>query len=1147
MTTPFQDLLRQYPTAPRPASSPFQDLLDQANGIYKKPEEEEFVPAPMPKPPAPKSRNPFAAGMGMQMDTEEHVMRKFGEGAVRGAANLFQLPKNVMQLAGQDPAQATDSQFTLGLLDSISSKINAFADKIAPVDPPSSKIVEYAGKGAEFLGSMIPLVGPFSKAEQGVELLASYAPSIIRSRAAQAVASITRGIANPAWKAGVTAALESAPAQVATGVGIQAALDPASVQTGEGVAKAAAFSTLGMLGKGWAAGNPNPVVAGLTGPKPTMVSQSLASLSASPDEARFAYGQMIGKAPKVPQGIWQDFADWRDDIDRQFFQGKKGFKDFGGEKSAKGVSFEDRANLLSGTAKIQHEAIYDTPFRVNDKTGAWEPTQDPGLTAIYEIIKPEEQQSFSGYLLARHRLDPGVEGSVRTGKYSHPDETGALAQMATISPPSNFVKAAEIFDNLNRINLDNTLSTDMTNLVGYDWMSQNYPSFASAARSLGSREIVAPLAKRVGSTEHSFIDPLIAYTSATKQLIAKGRINQFANQMYDYALTMQKRNPSALEGQIELTPEKPFFHQADVDNIIADGAREGITIDRTIAETVASIKRAGEIDPASGRLNFLRNGAPVSIRVNSDIAEGLSMFRPDPSTNLVSGIRAVEKVPRTATSLFLDLSGLGLLKDSPLAYINAPKEAGLNPFQIISNPIRGLREIKNKGAYYYEMVGEGGGVGGRYIGEGAIEANRTAQLVADHARMSGIKFAIKHPIALLEQISSDLSNSTRMGMYMRLRDNGMTAAQAAVEARRVLADPFQGGASAKMKAWASATSFGNTGLQEIRNIARVAANDPARAGLKGVIISGIPAAISWSLAELTNDDQIREMRAAPGGSNFDYWRVGDTVVGTPRAWAVGQFFGQGMTTFLDALKGDDTKKQWAQGFLNQVSVNILPLSVQQAYTMKSGEQFMGPLSKSVGLMPGAQEGMDPTMMGTSRTSNAAKFLADKTGIDPFRWDAVMKGMMTPDGYKIEQLVERAAGVAGFTDKKPFDMEASDIPLLQRYLKPYPTTNVASMKSFYDNYAKYSEINKTITALEAQGRIEDLQSYLTKHAEEAAIAPAYIEMGSEIASMRKIMELVAVQPESGFSPADKRRQIDQTTLDMISMVREFNKAMKPKLK
>jgi hypothetical protein len=1099
-----------------------------------------------------------------------NVLKNLGSGAVEGFKNSMIKP---LQKIGSslDPAGELQGMMehkapsqVLSHREQALADIEEFEKKITPIDND----VTFRNKATKFVGNMIGQAPTYLLGGKAAEAVIDYLPTALRNRAANAVINVTKGISNPKVAGAVGEVLTSIPQEVLSGVGTQAVVDPQSLSTPRGIAEAMAMSAGGSVlngVRGWRAANPHPALsinqssAFNTNP-PT---NPLELFTGTPDEARAIYAQLIGKADPPKLGWWESLDEATNKIKQRLFTGKSAFKKVEA-KTNSGLDFESAANLLSGTSKLVHESLFESPMRVNDVTKAWEPTGKPTLTQLAELIPEDQEHLFKAYLLARHRLDPGVNDLVEINKYKHPDKSGDLARLATSNPPPEFEKAAAIFDDLNKTNLENRLSTDLISWKDYDWMKSNYPAYASASRSLAN-DMISTRSKRIGgSDETAFVDPIHALVTATNQTITQGRINQFANELMD----AYHRDPRGVEKYFQPEFVKKGTKAApseEVLKLIDDVKKDGFLLPTSAAQSLANIKHISDVDPSTGRVSFMRDGQLMTARIDKDLAEAFSVFRPDPSmSKLISGttieaggrqlkvpgIRDVEGVPRKLTSLALDMSGVGSYKDTFAAYIAAPKEAGLNPFQIISNPVRGLKEIKSKGKYYWEMVGEGGGMGGRYVGEDALSAEKTLERVRDFAKDKGIKFNVMHPIQALEQLSADLSGATRMGMYMRLRDNGMTAAQSAVEARRVLADPFQSGSSSKIRALAAMSSFFNTGLQEVANIYRVAKNDPARVALKGLMGSAIPSAIAWSLAELSDDTQIREMRNAPGGQMFDYIRLGSKesdapVIGIPRpGWVLGQVFGTGMDTFLDAtLKGEDNKKRWAEGFINQIGVNVVPLSMQQLYTMKSGQQYMGPLSESVGLIPNAQAGTDPTEMGNSKTSALAQGLAEITHIDPFRWDRVAKGLLTPDGYKTEQLFERALGNIDWIEKKPLDLEAHDIPLIQRYIRPFPTNSSASIRKFYDDYKEFSTVAKTAQMLETQGKWDDLKRYTKDNTAELGIAPTYIEMSKEIASIRKVMELTALQPENAMSPAFKKKRIDQLQLDIIDITRKFNESMK----
>lgn len=110
---------------------------------------------------------------------------------------------------------------------------------------------------------------------------------------------------------------------------------------------------------------------------------------------------------------------------------------------------------------------------------------------------------------------------------------------------------------------------------------------------------------------------------------------------------------------------------------------------------------------------------------------------------------------------------------------------------------------------------------------------------------------------------------------------------------------------------------------------------------------------------------------------------------------------------------------------------------------------------------------------------------------------------------------------------------ADIPVIRGFIARYPTSSSESIDQFYKEYTRLREIGGG--ARWRRKTDKDLDSYVEKHEFELAALPAATKTAKTLSDLLAQIQEIRLDPE--MSPAEKRKAIDETTLERIDAAKE----------
>lgn len=456
----------------------------------------------------------------------------------------------------------------------------------------------------------------------------------------------------------------------------------------------------------------------------------------------------------------------------------------------------------------------------------------------------------------------------------------------------------------------------------------------------------------------------------------------------------------------------------------------------------------------------------------------------------------------------------------------------------------------------------------------AVEATKRANLSRwDTAVAQAREFS---PLQAARTLMEPLIEAPRIGAYLRALDHGETVLDAVNHAWNVSGNPRMQGAAASMRAINHMAPFLRPSIAALDKFAQNVGlhplePEPFKSGLgkklqdrgfsprtasqvslvaKGFTAITVPTVLLWAVEHAADDQEIKEMRQTTNGQKYWFWRnpVSGEVMRIRKPHVLGQIFGTAAEAALDKMAGDDPvgTKQVAQGIVTDAWLNLMPTAGVIPVTLITGTDP----NTGYGLIPRADERVDPALQGEAKSSAPARFVAGKVGDmtrqlnDDVWYERALKTGLTPAG--LDYVVRSVSGMLGedalrvVTNAVEWAQEGSPPPaeewaVLRRMLVKTPTTNIKPVEDFYRRDQRIRTVAATIADL-ALSDPTRLQLYVAKHQNDIALIQPHREVKAELAELRRAINDIRSAPRSVMSMEQKRRVEESLTMAMVKIAR-----------
>lgn len=615
--------------------------------------------------------------------------------------------------------------------------------------------------------------------------------------------------------------------------------------------------------------------------------------------------------------------------------------------------------------------------------------------------------------------------------------------------------------------------------------------------------------------------------------------------------------------------------------------------------TLASFKQAEAAERGSGSMRSISYrvaGKEVKVEVPDDIwrtAQYLDPVSANAHNGLVKAAASVTGVLRAGAVLHPNFGSRNFFRDQFSAYINS--DSGYKMFYdfgrglaSVVSPKTGKTLFPKAQEYYSEWLRHGGSNANLVSQDRAFTQDMIKTLLETNNVQNSVPFTlkaldgIKHYInplnwgrkgyRALQALSEASEEGTRLGEFIRAREQGTSPAEAAFRSREVTIDFARMGAN--MKALNAMSVFLNAKIQGADKGIRQLRAHPLRTTNRiiGSIVlpSMLLAMVQQDIIHNSPDSTLAQtLLEVPDWQKNTFWLI-PTDVGVFRVPIPQEFgvpFANPTRSFVEYMYQNDPDKNFLmklydedyfgavaeQFFLDGRTIisSMIPSAVQpfaevaMNYSLFTGTAIIPPVMESQ--LPESRYNRNTTELSKtiSRALSNINPLLDSNItqrlISPPAIDYLIAGYGGSIGRDLWSMMDTLAQKWGIVDKvtKP-EGSLEDLPLVGAFMVKYPSAGSKSLNTFFERADRFEQTLASIKALMKDGTATSVEraEYLLMNADYGRLT----NIRGAIADMSKMVRIIHLapspeeDPESGIPPEDKRAQIDSIYLDMITLAR-----------
>lgn len=589
-------------------------------------------------------------------------------------------------------------------------------------------------------------------------------------------------------------------------------------------------------------------------------------------------------------------------------------------------------------------------------------------------------------------------------------------------------------------------------------------------------------------------------------------------------------------------------------------------------------------------------GKEKKVSVPADIwrtAQYLDPVSANAFNGLVKAASSVAGVLRAGAILHPNFGARNFFRDQFSAYINS--DSGYRPFYDFGKGLAAIYSHKTGKSlfpeaqkYYSEWLRHGGSNANLV----SLDRTFTQDMIRTLLRTNNVQNSIPLTIRALDglthymnplnwgrkgyralQTLSELSEEgTRIGEYIRAREQGINPMEAAYRSREVTMDFARMGAN--MKALNAMNVFLNAKIQGADRSIRQLRAHPLRTTnriIAGIVLPSMLLAMAQQdIIHNSPDSQMAQaLQEIPNWQKNTFWIVPSPVgifrIPIPHEYGVP--FANPTRSFIEYMYQNDPDKNFLQKlydedyfgtvgeqyFLdwNTIVSSMTPSAIQPiSEVIANYSLFTG-----TPIIPPVMESQLPESRYNRNTTELAKSLSRMlSGINPLLDSNITQRLISPPaidylvagyggslGRDLWSLLDSMAQKWGVVDKVNAPAKSlEDLPLISAFMVKYPNAGSKSLNDFFDKVERYEQTLASIKALMEEGTATSVQraEYLLMNAEYGrftSLRGALADMSGAIRTIH-FAPSPETDPQAGISPEDKRRMIDSIYLDMITMAK-----------
>lgn len=434
-------------------------------------------------------------------------------------------------------------------------------------------------------------------------------------------------------------------------------------------------------------------------------------------------------------------------------------------------------------------------------------------------------------------------------------------------------------------------------------------------------------------------------------------------------------------------------------------------------------------------------------------------------------------------------------------------------------------------------------------------------------------FYLTHPIEALRVMTELSDNATRLGEFARTvaqqkkQNPGISRrellARGGINGRDVTIDFQRAGAGAR--AINQSNAFWNVAVQGPDRMLAAFKRDPVGFSMKALVGVTLPAVMLW--AKNKDDPRYRDLPEDTKNLNFiiptgtvtadewdgmsaeekDAYNNEHPIYSIPKAYEPGLIFGSFVERFLDYATDRDPEgmKRWAYTFLATMSPSVIPTAIGPVLENAANFSFF----RGAKLVPRSLEDASAISQRTAYTSETANAIASAMNEIPMP-EILGKTIGFQSPIKVENMIRGYTGGMGRLGSNLADViirqansetgpetVLSDIPIIRRFVRRYPTSQSRQIEDFYQQYQKSLTATRDLQLMTKAEDYEKADKFEDSHRFDLENMDILERAAAELSDERQVAD--GIRRNDDLTPRQKRAGIDATTFRMIALAKETN--------
>ena len=581
-------------------------------------------------------------------------------------------------------------------------------------------------------------------------------------------------------------------------------------------------------------------------------------------------------------------------------------------------------------------------------------------------------------------------------------------------------------------------------------------------------------------------------------------------------------------------------------------------------------------------------GKEKKVSVPADIwrtAQYLDPVSANAFNGLVKAASSVAGVLRAGAIMHPNFGARNFFRDQFSAYINS--DSGYRLFydfgkglSAIVSPKTGKTLFPKAQEYYSEWLRHGGSNANLVSHDRTFTQDMIQTLLKTNNVQNSVPFelraidGVKHymnPLnwgrsgyKALQVLSETSEEGSRLGEFIRAREQGVNPMEAAYRSREVTMDFARMGAS--MKALNAMSVFLNARIQGADRSIRQLRAHPGRTMnriMAGIVLpSMLLSFVQQDIIHNSPDSQMAQaLQEIPDWQKNTFWIVPSPVgifrIPIPHEYGVP--FANPTRSFVEYMYQKDPDKNFLQKlydedyfgtvgeqyFLdwNTIVSSMTPSAVQPiSEVIANYSLFTG-----TPIIPPVMENQLPESRYNRNTTELAKSLSRMlSGINPLLDSNITQRLISPPaidyliagyggslGRDLWSFLDTVAQKVGVVDKVNAPAKSiEDLPLIGAFMVKYPNAGSRSLNDFFEKAEKFEQTHASIKSLMKEGTATSTQraEFLLMNADYGRLTNIRGAIADLSQGIRTIHFVGDIPPE------DKRRMIDSMYLDMITLAK-----------